>query len=83
MRIENWPHGLKKWTMKIIMKPVVASMELVVDPAAPEELQLACHQDAALAALVEPVAQRSLALEIHQASYQEQVVVDNRNQADK
>lgn len=43
----------------------------------------ACHQDAALAAPAEPLAQRNLPLEPHQASYQEQVAADTQIQADK
>lgn len=68
--------------MKIVSKPVVASAELVVDPAGLEQLHLACHQDVVLAGLAEPMAQKSSALEPHQASYQEQAAADNQIQAD-
>ena len=69
--------------MKFICKPAVASVELVVDPAGLEQLHPACHQDAVLAALAELMAQKSLASDLHQASFQEQAAVDNQNQADK
>lgn len=56
-------------------------MELVAGFAA-QGLHV-CHQGAALAAPAEPLAQRSLAWERHQVSYQEQAAVDIQIQATK
>ena len=56
-------------------------MESIADFA--ERPQPFCHQDADPAGLAEPLVQRNLAWEPHQASYQGQAAVDIQIQADR
>ena len=56
-------------------------MEPVVAGSAAQEQQYAFHQDAVPADLAEPWAWKSLALELHLASYLEQAVAGTQNQA--
>ena len=71
----------KDYIRTTCIQPAVALSELVVGFAG--QSPHVCHQDAALAAPAEPLAQRNLALVPHQASYQEQAAADTRIQATK
>jgi len=64
---------------KELHQPAVASLELAAGTAGLH----AFHQGADPVVPAEPLAQRNLAQELHLASYQAQVVVDNQIQAEK
>jgi len=64
---------------KELHQPAVASLALAAETAGLH----AFHQGADPVVPAEPLAQRNLAQELHLASYQAQVVVDNQIQAEK